>query len=87
MNRRTFLSSTMLSGAVGLGLSIGGEKALAFSEEPCSGKGTLACRTVAHHAEIRGRIEAFLKEKGIGEAERREIIAKSTCPFCGGPLI
>ena len=42
--------------------------------------------TVAAHAELRERIDAYLRQKGLTDDERARVLARSVCPFCGGPL-
>ncbi len=83
MNRRTFLSSTMIGGIGLLGVS---GRAAAFSESSCAEAATPACKTVAEHAELRASIDAYLQQKGLAEEKRAQVLARSTCPFCGGPL-
>jgi hypothetical protein len=84
VNRRTFLSSTMI-GSIGLlGAS---SRALGFADAPCVEAATPACKTVAEHAELRERIDAYLRQKGLSDVERARILARSVCPFCGGPLL
>lgn len=84
MDRRTFLSSTMIGGLGLLGLA---NRAEAFTTNACGADANAqACKTVATHAELRERLAAFLEQKGLNAEERAAILARSTCPFCGGPL-
>ncbi len=83
MNRRGFLSSTMIGG---LGLLGASGRALGFADTPCAETQTPACKTVAAHAELRERIDAYLRQKGLTDDERARVLARSVCPFCGGPL-
>ncbi len=83
MNRRRFLSSTMIGGIGLLGAS---GRALGFADASCAEAETPACKTVAEHAELRARIDAYLRQKGLSPEDRARVLARSTCPFCGGPL-
>jgi len=82
MNRRMFLSSTI---AGSLGMLAAPVAAHAFSEQSCTASDP-ACKAVAEHAELRARIDAYLRGKGLSDAEREAAMARAVCPFCGGPL-
>jgi len=86
MNRRRFLSSTMLGG---LGLSaIAARGAQAFTVEECAPTaGGVACQEVLRHHEVRAQLEAALAARGLNEEQRNAALAAATCPFCGQPLI
>jgi len=85
MDRRRFLSTTVLSGAA---LAALGGKAMAFSEQSCSDvPGTAACRELIRHHELLAQLEASLKAKGLDAAQRKAVLAAAICPFCGQPLI
>lgn len=85
MDRRHFLSTTVLSGVALAGFA---GKASAFSEQKCDpGTTDLACRELVRHHEIVAQLEASLEKRGLDEAQRRAILAASVCPFCGQPLI
>jgi len=82
MDRRAFLSST-IAGSIGLiGLPAA---AHAFAEEACT-PADPACKAVADHAALRARIDAYLRDQGLSDAERAAAMARAVCPFCGGPL-
>ena len=84
MDRRAFLSSTVIGG---IGLLSASTRALGFADTPCAEAETPACKTVAAHLELRERIDAYLRQKGLTDAERAQALARAVCPFCGGPLI
>ena len=84
MNRRNFLSSTMLSS---LGLLALAGPARAFSERQCdASSGDRACNELLKHREMIAQLDASLAQKGLNEDERRQVLATAVCPFCGQPL-
>lgn len=85
MNRRRFLSTSMLTGAAVV-LSAG--SAHAFSQDSCADlPGTKACLEIARHQEILAQLNAMLEKKGLSEEQRHAILVAAICPFCGQPLI
>lgn len=84
MNRRRFLSTTVLSS---LGLMALTAPAKAFTEEKCSQTNTPACRELAQHRDVLAQLNAMLAKKGLNDEQRREVLAAALCPFCGQPLI
>jgi hypothetical protein len=83
MNRRFFLSSTMLVGVAALA-----RPAQAFTNVSCSeGDTSLACREILRHHELVAQMTALLEQKGMSAAERQAVLAKAVCPFCGQLLI
>jgi hypothetical protein len=83
MDRRRFLSSTMLSG---LGIAVLAAPAKALTIEKCEETGDLACRELARHEALIDQINSLLAQNGLDEAQRRAIMASAVCPFCGRPL-
>ncbi len=83
MNRRHFLSSTVLAGAGLAGLA---QPARAFTLQKCDENDTLACREIARHDDVMAQINALLEQKGLSPAERQAVLAAAACPFCGQPL-
>jgi len=84
MDRRRFLSSTILGG-VGIAAA---SPARAFTIGTCEGgNGDSACRELAKHDELLARIDALLAEKGMNEADRKVAMAAARCPFCGSLLV
>jgi hypothetical protein len=85
MDRRRFLSTTVLSGIALAGLA---GSARAFSEQKCEpGTADPACRELLRHHELVAQLEATLKQRGLNDAQRKAILAAAICPFCGQPLI
>jgi hypothetical protein len=85
MNRRRFLSTTVLSGAALAGLA---SHANAFSERVCdAASADPACRELIRHHQILAQLETSLAERGLDDAQRKAILATAVCPFCGQPLI
>lgn len=84
MNRRHFLSTTMLGTAA---LAAFSGRAQAFALEDCQSRSDPACREVIRHREILARLDQALTAKGLNEAEKKAVLAAATCPFCGQPLI
>lgn len=84
MDRRKFLSSTMLGG---LGLTAAAP-ARAFTIDSCGpDSGSATCRELAKHQELMQRIDTLLAEKGLDADERRAALAAARCPFCGSLLV
>jgi hypothetical protein len=85
MDRRHFLSTTVLSGVALAGLA---GRASAFSEQACDpSSADPACRELIRHHELLAKLDASLAERGIDEPHRKAILAAAVCPFCGQPLI
>ncbi len=85
MDRRRFLTTTMLSGAAMVGFA---GSAHAFSQQNCADvPGTLVCRELLRHQELLAQLEKTLADKGLTPDQRRQILAAAICPFCGQPLI
>lgn len=85
MDRRRFLSTTVLSG---IGLAAATSRASAFSEQACVPSSTSqACRELIRHHELLAQLDAELAKKGLNEAQRKTLLASAICPFCGQPLI
>lgn len=85
MDRRRFLSTTILSG---LGAAAVATRASAFSEIGCDPSSTsTACKELIRHHELLTQLDAELAKKGLNETERKALLATATCPFCGQPLI
>ena len=84
MDRRRFLSTTILSGIAIAGVA---GSARAFTEEKCDpNSATLACRELIRHHELIAQLEATLQQRGLDEERRKAILAYAICPFCGQPL-
>jgi hypothetical protein len=85
MDRRRFLSTTVLSGFAIAGLA---SRASAFSQESCDPSSAVpACRELIRHHELVAQLEASLEKRGLDEAQRKAILASAVCPFCGQLLI
>lgn len=85
MDRRRFLSTTVLSG---FGLVAAATQASAFSELACDSSSTsVACKELIRHHELLAKLDDELKKKGLNETERKLMLSSATCPFCGQPLI
>lgn len=85
MDRRRFLSSTVLSGAA---LAAMAGSAHAFSQTDCTATpGTTACKEIVRHQEILADLNAMLIKKGLSAEQRHAILVAAVCPFCGQPLI
>lgn len=85
MDRRGFLSTTILSGIALTGLA---GTAQAFTEEKCDPtSATPACRELLRHHELLAQLETTLEQRGLNDAQRKAILAYAICPFCGQPLI
>lgn len=85
MDRRRFLSTTILSGIVAAGFA---GTANAFSEQKCDPSNTdLACKELIRHHELLAQLQATLAQRGLNEEQRKAILAAAICPFCGQPLI
>jgi hypothetical protein len=85
MNRRRFLSTTVLSG---IGIAAATTQAHAFSQEACDAtSGSLACRELIRHHELLAQLNIALEKRGLDEAQRKAVLAAAICPFCGQPLI
>lgn len=90
MNRRRFLSSTMLGGAALVGLA---GTARAFNMQTCNtaAQGDTACGEFQDHYRLHKQMLADLKRKldaqGLTPAQEQVILAKAVCPICGMPLI
>jgi hypothetical protein len=87
MNRRQFLSSTALGtafGAIALALA---HPAKALTAVECSDNPGGACTELQRHDALIAEIKAALAEKGLNEEQQRQVLAATTCPFCGLPLL
>ena len=85
MNRRRFLSSTVLSGVALAGLTQG---ARAFSQQKCdTSSPALACAELIRHHELLAKLELTLAERGLDGKQRQAVLAAAICPFCGQPLV
>jgi len=84
MNRRHFLSSTVLSS---LGAMVLAGSARAFDIIDCQQTKDTACRELAQHREILAQLQAMLSQKDLTEEQRRAILASALCPICGQPLL
>ncbi len=85
MDRRRFLSTTFLSG---VGLAAVASQAKAFSEQACDSASTdSACKELIRHHELLAQLNTELAKKGLNETERKAVLARATCPFCGQPLL
>jgi hypothetical protein len=84
MNRRRFLSTTMLSS---LGLAALTAPAKAFTASTCTGTESAACRELVRHNALIDELLASLDKQGLTEEQRRTALAAATCPFCGQPLV
>ena len=84
MNRRFFLSTSMLSG-IGL---MAARSAQALSLEACEpAAGSAACTELAKHNEVLAQLDAMLAAKGLDQQARLAALAAASCPFCGQPLV
>ena len=84
MDRRQFLSSTVLSG---LGLAAA-RPATAFTLGECSDTATdSACRELVRHDDQITRLNALLADKGLDAEARKALLATARCQFCGSLLI
>ena len=88
MDRRRFLSTTMLSG---VGLAAGAAVATparALEITSCdAAAGTPACVQLLRHHELLAQLRASLAARGLSPAQQQAVLAKAICPFCGQPLI
>lgn len=85
MDRRRFLSTTILSGIAAAGFA---GTAHAFTESKCApGAADLACRELIRHHELLAQLQATLEQRGLNEEQRKAILASAVCPFCGQPLV
>ncbi len=84
MNRRKFLSTTVMGG---LGMLAAIPHALGFTESACSDSPSPACDSLARHAEFRATLEAQLSQAGLSATERAETLAHAVCPLCGQALM
>jgi len=85
VDRRHFLSTTLLSGAALVGFA---GQARAFSQQDCSATpGTVACQELMRHHELLAKLDDALKAKGLDAEQRKAVLATAICPFCGQPLI
>ena len=85
MDRRRFLSSTMLSG---LGLVAAAAPAAAFTVGECGpGSGAATCRELAKHEDLVAKLDSMLAEKGLDAAQRKMALIAARCPFCGSLLV
>ena len=85
MDRRRFLSSTMLGG---FGLAAAATPAAAFTIGECGpGSGASTCRELAKHEDLVAKLDAMLAEKGLDAAQRKAALIAARCPFCGSLLV
>lgn len=84
MNRRKFLSTTVMGG---IGLFAAAPHALGFAESACSESPSPACDSLARHAELRATLDAQLTQAGLSATERAETLAHAVCPLCGEALL
>ncbi len=84
MNRRRFLSTTMLSS---LGFMALTAPARAFTERKCDQANDLACRELVRHRDLVVQLNAMLEKKGLTDDQQRAVLAAALCPFCGQPLL
>jgi len=84
MDRRRFLSTTMLSG---LGIAALAAPAKAFTIEKCDETPSLACREIAKHDALIEELNNLLAQQGLDDARRKAIMTSTICPFCGRPLL
>jgi hypothetical protein len=83
MDRRHFLSSSMLTG---LGIAVAAP-ANALTVNACDAdNGDSTCRDIAQHDEVFARLDAMLADKGLDEQQRKLALAAARCPFCGNLL-
>jgi hypothetical protein len=89
MDRRRFLSSTMLSGlGVGLGLVLGARQTHAFTTVDCVRHAADAgCTELLRHKTLLADLDRDLAGRGVPEAKRKALEATAICPFCGELLI
>ena len=84
MNRRRFLSTTMLTS---VGLAALSAPAKAFHEHSCDGATDVACRELTQHHEVLAALNTLLTQKGLSDEQKQVVLAAAVCPFCGQPLI
>jgi hypothetical protein len=84
MNRRQFLSSTALGGLAVAALA---RSAKALTAVDCNDNPGGACTELQRHDALIAEIKAALAEKGLNEEQQRQVLAATTCPFCGLPLL
>ena len=90
MNRRRFLSGTMLGGAALVGFA---SSARAFSMQSCgaAATGESACGEFQDHYRLHKQLLAELKRKldaqHLSPAQEQAALAQAICPICGQPLI
>ncbi len=90
MNRRRFLSSTMLGGAALVGLA---GLARAFNMQTCNtaAQGDTACGQFQDHYRLHQQLLADLKreldKRHLTPEQQKAVLAKAVCPICGAPLI
>jgi hypothetical protein len=90
MNRRRFLSSTMLGSAAAVGLA---GSAHAFTIQSCNAtaKGESACGEFQQHIQFHKKLLADLKREfdrlHLSPAQQQAVLAQAICPICGQPLI
>lgn len=85
MDRRRFLSTTVLSGIAAVGLA---GRANAFTQQACDpSSADPACKELIRHHELLAQLQATLAQKGLNDTQRQAILAAAVCPFCGQPLI
>ncbi|MBF0560921.1 MAG: hypothetical protein HQL37_02670 [Alphaproteobacteria bacterium] len=83
MNRRRFLSTTILSGVALMSPPAG-----AFTVQKCEEfSGTPACLELAKHKEQVAQLDNLLSQKGLDLAQRQAILRNAVCPFCGQLLL
>ena len=88
MDRRRFLSTTVLSGVALAGMAGAATRASAFSQQACDATTTdPACRELIRHHELLAQLETTLAERGLTDAQRQAVLAAAVCPFCGQLLI
>lgn len=84
MNRRKFLSTTVMGG---MGMLAVIPHALGFTESACSDSPSPACDSLTRHAQLRASLDARLAEAGLSATERAETLAHAVCPLCGQALL
>lgn len=84
MNRRKFLSSTALGG---FGAAMLARSARALTAVDCDNDPAGACSELQRHDALIQQINAMLVEKGLNDEQRRAVLAATTCPVCGMPLL
>ena len=84
MNRRRFLSTTLLSTAGLVALSRG---AWAFSQVSCEdGARSAGCAEYRGHVRQIAELVAKLDGQGLSPAEKAAMLSAAICPLCGAPL-